>query len=149
MKLICTLLSSAILFGSSSLSTSAFAASSTLEAAKSVTDIVDIQLKAYNNRDIDAFLATYHKDVEIHYFPEGLKYKGIDKLKEEYELMFNRVSYLNAKITNREIQGRFVVDTEEVTAKFMYQGKEHENKFKAIATYEVEDGLIKRVLFLK
>jgi len=149
MKLVCTLLSAAILFGTSTISTSSFAASSTSEAANNVADIVDIQLKAYNNRDIDAFLATYHKDVEVHYFPEGLKYKGIDKLKEEYELMFSRVSYLNAAITHREIQGRFVVDTEEVTAKFMYHGKEHENKFKAIATYEVEDGLIKRVLFLK
>ena len=144
MKIVSIIFSVAMLF-----STSAFAASSTSEAANNVTDIVDIQLKAYNNRDIDAFLATYHKDVEIHYFPEGLKYKGIDKLKEEYELMFSRLSCLNAAITNREIQGRFVVDTEEVTAKFMYKGKEHENKFKAIATYEVEDGLIKRVLFLK
>ena len=27
---------------------------------------VDKQLDAYNNRDIDAFAATYHDDVEIH-----------------------------------------------------------------------------------
>lgn len=149
MKLICTLLSAAILFGTSTLSTSSFAASTVSETVNSITDIVDIQIKAYNNRDTDAFLATYHKDVEIHYFPAGMKYKGIDNLKDEYERLISRVSYLHATITNREVKGRFVVDTEEITTKFMRQGKEHEKKLKSIVTYEIEDGLIKRVLFLK
>ena len=43
---------------------------------------VDKQLDAYNNRDIDAFAATYHDDVEIHAFPGGLQYQGKDKLIE-------------------------------------------------------------------
>ncbi len=144
MKIIGTFLAIAMLF-----STSAFAADAASEKANNIIKIIDTQIKAYNSRDIKAFLATYHNDVEIHYFPTGLKYKGIDKLKEEYGPMFDSLTYLNAKVTHRETQGRFAVYTENVTVRYMYEGKEIENTFQAIATYEVEDGLIKRVLFLE
>ncbi|KJY94547.1 hypothetical protein TW73_18225 [Pseudoalteromonas piscicida] len=114
-----------------------------------MTAIVEQQLAAYNKRDIDAFVATYHDDVEIHYFPGGIAYSGKEKLKKTYTQLFSRVTCLSAKISNREIQGRFVVDTEVIEFCLMRDGEEYKSNYKAIATYEVVDGLIKRVLFLK
>ena len=116
---------------------------------ENITAIVEQQVAAYNKRDIDAFVATYHDDVEIHYFPGGIAYSGKEKLKKTYTQLFNRVTCLSAKISNREIQGRFVVDTEVIEFCLMRDGEEYKSNYKAIATYEVVDGLIKRVLFLK
>ena len=67
--------------------------------------IVDKQLDAYNNRDIEAFAATYHDDVEIHAFPGGLQYQGKDKLIERYGQKFASLKYLNASSLKRMIEG--------------------------------------------
>lgn len=109
--------------------------------------IVDEQLDAYNNRDINAFAATYHDDVEIHAFPGGLQYQGKDKLIERYGSKFASLKYLNASSMKRMVQGNILVDHE-----LAESASEDENTIdhsvKVIAAYEVIDGLIKRVTFM-
>ena len=53
-----------------------------------IESIVDKQLTAYNNQDIDAFLATYHDDVEIYEFPATLTISSKQALKKSYGKMF-------------------------------------------------------------
>ena len=114
--------------------------------SNNVTDIVDKQLVAYNNQDIDAFLATYHKDVEIYQFPAELMYVGKKGLKAAYGQMFSSLKCLNAKTIDRIVEGRFVTDHEH-----MIGCTENKDKIdidmKVTVTYEVVDGLIKRVIF--
>lgn len=69
--------------------------------------IVDKQLDAYNARDIDAFAATYHENVEIHSFSKGLQYTGRDTLIERYGKKFASLTYLNATSLKRIVLDRF------------------------------------------
>jgi hypothetical protein len=109
-------------------------------------NIVDQQLLAYNNQDIDAFVATYHQDVEIYNFPKQLKYIGRDNLKNTYKGMFERLKCLNASSKRRIVLNNTVIDHE--LAEMCTTDKNIVDKsIEVIAIYEVEDGLIKRVMF--
>lgn len=111
-------------------------------------NIVDKQLLAYNNQDIDAFAATYHEQVEIHYFPGGLQYKGKDELISRYGSKFARLKCLEASSLNRIVEGRFLVD-HELAESCSKQAGVVDRSVRVIAMYEVEDGLIRRVIFSK
>lgn len=110
--------------------------------------IIDLQLAAYNAQDIQAFAATYHEDVEIHSFSEGLLYQGKDKLIEVYGPKFASLTYLKATSLKRIINGRFLVD-HELAESSNLENKAITRSVTVIAAYEVVDGLIKRVTFMK
>ncbi len=114
----------------------------------STRNIVDKQLQAYNNQDIDAFAATYHDDVEIHTFPGGLKYKGKAELIKRYGKKFAKLKCLNASSLQRIVNGRFLVDHEQAKSCSVAADKV-DREVLVIAAYEIEDGLIKRVTFMK
>lgn len=103
--------------------------------------IVNKQLEAYNKRDIDAFAATYSKDVKLYNYPDKLQTDGQADLRKGYTDWFARASALRAVILKRIVLGNKVIDHEEVTA--------NGQKFYAIAIYEVENGLIKKVTFIQ
>ena len=103
--------------------------------------IVNKQLEAYNNRDIDEFAKTYSKDVKLYLLPDNLTTDGNDDLKKRYETMFNSVPDLNAEIMNRIVLGNKVIDKEKVTINGQI--------YYAIAIYEVTDGLISKVTFIQ
>lgn len=110
--------------------------------------IIDLQLAAYNARDIQAFAATYHDDVEIHSFSDGLLYQGKDKLIEVYGPKFASLTFLKATSLKRIINGRFLVD-HELAESSNLENKAITRSVTVIAAYEVVDGLIKRVTFMK
>ena len=66
--------------------------------------VVDRQINAYNARDINAFAATYHDDVEIHSYSTGLQYRGKDILIKEYGKFFNSLKYLKATSLKRIVR---------------------------------------------
>ncbi|WP_217895813.1 nuclear transport factor 2 family protein [Pseudoalteromonas ulvae] len=118
------------------------------EQALHTQAIVDLQLQAYNKQDIVAFAATYHDDVEIHRFPGGLQYQGKDELIKRYGKKFAELKCLHASSLVRMIEGRFLVDHELAQSCSKTAG-EVDRSIKVIAAYEVEDGLIKRVTFMR
>ncbi|WP_219930750.1 nuclear transport factor 2 family protein [Algibacter marinivivus] len=103
--------------------------------------IVNKQLLAYNNRDIDKFIETYSGQIKLYMFPNQLISKGHETMRKQYAPMFEKVSDLNAQIVNRMVLGNKVIDKEKVT----YNG----NTFYAIAIYEVKDGKISKVTFIQ
>jgi hypothetical protein len=52
------------------------------------TDLVDRQIAAYQERDLDAFLAFYAKDVRIRQFDGTVVADGTDGLHSFYEPLF-------------------------------------------------------------
>ena len=102
--------------------------------------IVQKQLDAYNVRDIDAFMATYTKDIKLYNFPNDLRSEGQKAMKNSYKGFFENTPDLNCKILYRIVTGNKVIDHELVTA--------NGSTFKAIAVYEVENGLISKVTFI-
>jgi hypothetical protein len=102
------------------------------------------QLDAYNARDLDTFVACYAADVKVSRLPSGqILAQGRDALRETYGKLFANAPELHCALLNRIVHGRCVVDHEEVTG---IPGREQVH---AVAIYEVEDGLIRKVWFLE
>lgn len=103
--------------------------------------IVQEQLDAYNSRDIDAFMETYSKDVKLYNFPKNLATEGSTAMKKGYAGFFKSTPDLHCDIKNRMVIGNKVIDEEEVTA--------NGNTFSAVAIYEIENGKINTVTFIR
>ncbi len=101
---------------------------------------VEQQLKAYNKRDIEAFVKAFAKDVKVYNFPNKLNYEGRDNMRKGYANFFANTEDLHCKIVKRIVKGNIVIDEELVTA--------NERTFDAVAIYEIENGTIAKVTFL-
>nr|WP_299389153.1 nuclear transport factor 2 family protein [Allomuricauda sp.] len=103
--------------------------------------VVQTQLEAYNNRDIDAFMDTYSEDIQLYNFPNMLLQGNRQQMQESYKAFFEKTPNLQCKIQNRIVIGNKVIDHELVTVK--------DGSINAVAIYEVENGKITRVTFIR
>lgn len=105
-------------------------------------DVVQKQLDAYNSKNLEVFLSAYKYDVEVYQFPDSLIYKGIDNMKKVYKEFFERSPKVICRLINRIVNGKYVIDFESIS--------NHTSgiDFVAVAMYEVDNGLIKKVWFL-
>ncbi|WP_255593990.1 nuclear transport factor 2 family protein [Pontibacter sp. HSC-14F20] len=103
---------------------------------------VELQLKGYNNRDIDLFASAFSDTVKVYRQPGILTYQGRDELHKRYSAMFANTPDLHCEIVNRIVAGDVVIDQEKV------QRKKGEPRTDAIAVYRVKDGLIVEVTFI-
>lgn len=102
--------------------------------------IVQRQLNAYNARNMEAFLDTYTDDVELYNYPDTRTIQGKAAMKEAYSF-FDTVPYLHAEIKERITLGNKVIDHERV--------RFGDNVVEAVAIYEVKDGKIFKVTFVR
>ena len=102
--------------------------------------VVQRQLNAYNARNLKAFMDTYSDDIELYNFPNQLIGKGKDAIKN-YEGFFGRTPNLYCEIKKRIILGNKVIDHENVRA--------GNNTINAVAVYEVKNGKIVKVTFIR
>ena len=109
----------------------------------SPVDLAQMQLNAYNLRDLDAFLSVYSDDVEVFTFPDTPVYTGIDEMRQVYAEFFEAAPELHGRLVNRIDYENMVVDREIVT------GVPGHDTVEAVAIYEVLDGLIRRVWFIQ
>ena len=110
-------------------------------APLSPAGVVQRQLEAYNAHDIEAFLATYSDDIELFNLPEPeAQRSGIETMRAVYGRLFTTLKP-NCRLLSRTVQGNYVIDQE-----FCQFG---DNTVRATATYQVEDGLIRRVWFAR
>ncbi|MDX2130161.1 MAG: nuclear transport factor 2 family protein [Chloroherpetonaceae bacterium] len=112
--------------------------------------VVEAQLKAYNKRDIEAFLATYHDSIEVCEYSGKVTMKGKDGLRSVYGGMFKTLEVLEAKISKRITIGNKVIDQE--TATFTSktpEGKLQSNSLTVVVIYEITNNLISRVTFIR
>lgn len=107
-----------------------------------VERLVQKQLDYYNENNLEAFVSTYHEDIEIINLEDNtLILKGIEALTEKYRERF-QVQKVKAKLLNRIVIGDKVIDHEAVS------GIKKDELVYAVATYKVEDDLIRKVWFL-
>lgn len=110
-------------------------------AEESPANIVQKQLDAYNERDIEAFMDTYSKNIKLYEYPDTLFMEGQDKMKESYNSYFENTPDLHCELKNRIVIGNRVIDEEYITANGI--------NFRAVAIYEVENGRIIKATFLQ
>ncbi len=103
--------------------------------------IVQQQLDAYNNRDIEGFLSTYSENIELYNYPNELRSTGLQSLRDDYAEFFAATPDLHCAIKNRISIGNKIIDEESITM----NGK----SFRAVAIYEVVEGKIEKVTFLR
>jgi hypothetical protein len=104
-------------------------------------DPVQRQLDAYNARDLERFLAEYNDDIKVYRppAPEPVV-SGKKAFGEHYARNRFNLPNLHARLLNRIVSGKIVVDQEEVTG---VPG----GTLAAVAVYEVIDGRIRTVWF--
>lgn len=103
--------------------------------------VVQRQLEAYNAQNMPAFLATYADSIEIYRFPNKLTMQGKAALEKGYGDLFRKYPTNYAALLGRIVQGNKVIDHERVTGR-------GNNTVQAVAIYEVQNGLIRRVWFV-
>ena len=103
--------------------------------------VVQEQLDAYNARDIDAFMDTYSDHISLNNFPNQVTSKGKTDMRVRYDSFFESTPNLHCKIKNRMVIGNKVIDEEQVTV--------NDSVVHAVAIYEVENGKIAKVTFLR
>jgi hypothetical protein len=108
-----------------------------------VEQVVQIQLEAYNRRDVDAFLNTYASDAKLYDHPDKLWASGLEQMRQAYSRLFKEAPNLKAKVANRIVQGEFVIDQEIVT------GLPDNQEITAVAIYQVKGGKITNVWFVR
>ncbi|MDJ0837784.1 MAG: nuclear transport factor 2 family protein [Acidobacteriota bacterium] len=106
-------------------------------------EVVQRQLDAYNNHDMEAFLATYSPKIRILSFPDSkVMVEGMDQMRERYSVRFAPGSGVHASIINRMVFGDTVIDHERVLGL-----SEPGVPVEAMAIYHVVDGLIETMWF--
>ncbi len=103
---------------------------------------VQMQLKAYNDRDIDAFMRWWADDCQYYEFPARLLASGAAEIKERHVVRFKEPD-LFSHLTARMSVANLVIDREVVTRNF----PEGPGEIDVIAIYEIEHGKIAKAWF--
>lgn len=101
--------------------------------------VVEAQLQGYNARDIDAFMATMHPDVELFAIGDPTpRASGAEAVRKVYAALFEKSPDLHSELVHRAVIGNRVVDHERIT------GRQGGEVLELVMVYEVEDGGIRR-----
>lgn len=106
--------------------------------------VVERQLQAYNDKNIDLFMGCYSEDVKIYDFPDTLTMEGQEAMRSRYQKLFETYPTMLATVDKRIIHGKYVVDHEQITGR-LADGAILE----AVAMYEIKDDIIIKVWFLR
>lgn len=105
-------------------------------------DLVQAQLEAYNRQDIDAFLAVYHPACEFVRWGGQVELRGHAEWRPRYLALWAGSPRLQARILNRIVLGRHVIDLEQL------DNAADGPRRPVVVMYEVERDLIRRVFVL-
>jgi putative hydrolase of HD superfamily len=103
---------------------------------------VQMQLEAYNARDIDAFMPWWADDCQYYVFPDQLVAGGGEEIRERHVERFKEPN-LHGKLLHRIVMGNMVVDHETVIRTF----PDGPGELDVICIYEVVDGKIAKAWF--
>lgn len=100
--------------------------------------VVQAQLEAYNDLDIDAFISVFAEDAKLYTFDEETpRVEGAEALRKIYGQLFKESPQLHSEILNRTIIGNKVIDYEKITGR-----KGDDKPLFLVMIYEVENGKI-------
>ena len=103
--------------------------------------VVQRQVEAYNNRDLNKFVSTYSETIAIFRMPfTEPSISGKGQLAEFYSTQRFNLPKLRAEIVNRIVLGDKVIDHERVWGV-------RDTPIEVAAIYQVVGGLIERVWF--
>lgn len=104
--------------------------------------LVQRQLDAYNDKNIDGWLNTYAKDAKQFNLHGECFATGHEEMRKRIAVRFEEPD-LNARLLNRMVMDNIVVDHEVITRNF----PEGKGEIEMLCVYEIENGLIKTASF--
>lgn len=116
------------------------AAATQHDETASPLDVVNKRMELYNQHDIEAFIKLYDENVKIYNYPNKQLNKGADNIASIFEPMFAEKS-VSVEVVNQIDNGNYVINHEIVT--------ENGTDTKYVSIYEVQNGLIKSVRFVR
>lgn len=105
-------------------------------------ELADLQLKGYNERNMEVFLQAYSDSVKVYNFPNEFLYQGKEAMRKNYTGMFKNFTDLHCTIKNRIIIGNTVIDEEQVLI------KKGMPELHAVAIYKIAHNKIQEVYFV-
>jgi hypothetical protein len=115
------------------------------EIASGAVRLVEAQLEAYNNQDLEAFLLPFSDTIRLYDHPDELWCEGKEAMRDVYQKLFSRTDHLHCDIQERIVLDNTVIDHERVSMLFGDQQKEIE----VIAIYKIRNGSIVEVYFIE
>jgi hypothetical protein len=104
--------------------------------------LVQRQLDAYNDKNIDGWLSTYAKDAKQFSLHGECLASGHDEMRQRIAVRFAEPD-LKARLLSRTVMGNIVVDHELVTRNF----PEGRGEMEMLCIYQIENGLIQTASF--
>lgn len=104
--------------------------------------VVQRQLDAYNDKNIDAWLGTYAQDAKQFNLHGECLAVGHDEMRKRIAVRFAEPD-LHARLLSRIVMTNVVVDHEVITRNF----PEGKGEIEMLCVYEVDNGLIKTASF--
>lgn len=104
--------------------------------------LIQRQLDAYNDKNIDGWLSTYAKDAKQFNLHGECLATGHEEMRKRIAVRFEEPD-LNAHLLSRIVMENVVVDHEVITRNFP-DGK---GEIEMLCIYEIENGLIKTASF--
>jgi putative hydrolase of HD superfamily len=105
-------------------------------------EVVQAQLDAYNEKDIEALLATYSPNAAQYATGGELLAKGHEQMRPRFLARFAEPN-LHARLLSRQVAGNMVADLELIERTF----PEGVGSIEMLCVYEVFDGQILRTTF--
>lgn len=106
-------------------------------------ELVQRQLDAYNNQDIELFLDCYADDAQLSGLNGDVTHAGIDAIRVRHAALFSEFPQNRATLVNRIDLGTTVIDHEAV------ERAPGSDRFDVAAIYSIRDGKIARVDFAR
>ena len=104
-----------------------------------LSELVDQQVAAYNQGDIEKFVSTYASNATVTRHDGSVVASGREEIQAHYGKIFRQCPNLNAEIRNRIEIGAFVIDEEYVIG-FNLDGLT--SPLQAAVAYRIVNGLI-------
>lgn len=105
--------------------------------------IVQGQLDAYNNQNLELFLTFFAENIEVFNFPNQLIYKGIHNMHDYYKSAWELNPNQKAIVKERMCLDNTVIDKEFIT------GRANGIEINVIAIYIIENNIIVKVFFIR
>jgi hypothetical protein len=113
-----------------------------VETSPAVNDPVDAHVQAYNERDLDRFIACYSRDCVIEDARGAVVARGHEQLRAHFKRVFDASPRLHCEIVHRARVGEYVVDEERITGRV--GGDQH-----GVVVSHVSSGVIDRQRFIR
>ena len=107
--------------------------------------VVQSNLEAYNNRDIEGFMSYFSEDILVRNFDTGVTTaQGKESVREVYTQLFEASPKLHSRILKRTVFDNKVIDHEYITGR-----NGSENPLELVLIYEVRSDKIFRISVMR